>query len=85
MDRTTVLLLAYVTIITATPFALAPDVAWPKWWITAKAFIFVFVTAALLTNRVRVHALVWIMVISVGFYGVKGGIFTLLTGGNYRI
>jgi probable O-glycosylation ligase (exosortase A-associated) len=86
MDRTTVLLLAYVTIITiATSFALVPDLAWPKWWITVKAFIYVFVTAAMLTNRVRIHALIWIMVIAVGYYGIKGGIFTLITGGTARI
>lgn len=86
MDRTTGLLIAYVTMITiATSFALVPDLAWPKWWITVKAFIYVFVTAALLTNRVRIHALIWIMVIAVGYYGIKGGIFTLVTGGNFRI
>ncbi|HZL60622.1 MAG TPA: putative O-glycosylation ligase, exosortase A system-associated [Stellaceae bacterium] len=86
MDRTTVLMLAYVAMITiATYFALVPDAAWPKWLITVKAFVFVFVTAAMLTNRVRIHALIWIMVIAVGYYGIKGGIFTLLTGGNFRI
>ncbi|HXP12195.1 MAG TPA: putative O-glycosylation ligase, exosortase A system-associated [Stellaceae bacterium] len=86
MDRTTWLLIAYVAMITiATAFALVPDLAWPKWWITVKAFIYVFVTAALLTNRVRIHALIWIMVIAVGYYGIKGGIFTLMTGGNFRI
>src|SRR5208282_3466664 len=80
------LLLAYVAMITiATSFALVPDLAWPKWWITVKAFIYVFVTAALLTNRVRIHALIWIMVIAVGYYGIKGGVFTLVTGGNFRI
>lgn len=86
MDRITVLLLLYVAMITiSTSFALVPDMAWPKWWITVKAFIFVFVTAAMLTNKVRIHALIWIMVIAVGYYGIKGGIFTLMTGGNYRI
>jgi probable O-glycosylation ligase (exosortase A-associated) len=29
--------------------------------------------------------MVWVMVISIGFYGVKGGIFTLLTGGAYHV
>lgn len=86
MDRTTWLMLAYVAMITiATYFALVPDAAWTKWLITVKAFVFVFVTAAMLTNRVRIHALIWIMVIAVGYYGIKGGIFTLLTGGNFRI
>lgn len=86
LDATTVLLAAFMMVFTiSTVFALDPVAAWPKWWETTKAFLFFFVTAALLTNRVRVHALIWIMVLSVGFYGVKGGIFALLTGGNYRI
>lgn len=86
LDATILLFAAFMLAYTASAFfALAPDAAWPKWWETTKSFLFFFVTAALLTNRVRVHALVWIMVISVGFYGVKGGIFALLTGGNYRI
>jgi probable O-glycosylation ligase (exosortase A-associated) len=27
----------------------------------------------------------WVLVGSLGFYGAKGGLFTLLTGGNYRV
>ena len=27
----------------------------------------------------------WVCVISLGLYGVKGGIFTLLTGGGYSV
>jgi probable O-glycosylation ligase (exosortase A-associated) len=86
LDATMVLIAAFMVVYTiSTFFALDPTPAWEKWLETTKAFVFFFVTAALLTNRIRVHALVWIMAISVGFYGVKGGIFALLTGGNYRI
>jgi probable O-glycosylation ligase (exosortase A-associated) len=86
LDATILLLAAFMAVFTVgTVFALDPTAAWPKWWETTKAFLFFFVTAALLTNRVRVHALVWVMVISIGFYGIKGGIFSLMTGGNYRI
>ncbi len=85
-DTTTWLLVGFIVSYTiATYFAIVPDEAWPKWWLTTKAMIYVFVTAALLTNRVRIHALMWVMVIAVAFYGIKGGIFALVTGGNYRI
>ncbi|MDE1931007.1 MAG: putative O-glycosylation ligase, exosortase A system-associated [Alphaproteobacteria bacterium] len=85
-DMTTWLLVGFIVSYTiATYFAIIPDEAWPKWWLTTKAMIYVFVTAALLTNRVRIHALMWVMVIAVAFYGIKGGIFALVTGGNYRI
>jgi probable O-glycosylation ligase (exosortase A-associated) len=85
-DKTTWLIIAFMVCYTiSTYFAIVPDEAWPKWWITTKAFVYFLITAALLTNRVRIHALIWIMVIAVAYYGIKGGIFTLMTGGNYRI
>lgn len=66
-------------------FALVPDAAWPYWEQTMKILFMTFVTMALLTTRERVHALVWVIVISLGFYALKGGMFTLLTGGNTRV
>jgi putative inorganic carbon (HCO3(-)) transporter len=32
-----------------------------------------------------IHRLAWVLVISLGVYGVKGGIFTLRSGGSYRV
>jgi putative inorganic carbon (HCO3(-)) transporter len=86
IDATTVLLAVLAILFTiSTYYSLVPDVAWVKWEAILKEFVFFFITAALLTNRVRVQALMWIMVISISFYGIKGGVFTLLTGGNYRV
>src|ERR1019366_7510918 len=31
------------------------------------------------------QALVWVIVLSLGYFGVKGGIFAVLTGGNYMV
>jgi probable O-glycosylation ligase (exosortase A-associated) len=45
----------------------------------------VFVTLMLVRDRQRVDWLVWVIVASLGFYGVKGGAFTLVTGGSYHI
>jgi putative inorganic carbon (HCO3(-)) transporter len=86
MDATTVLLAVLAVLFTiSTYYSLVPDQSWTKWEAILKEFVFFFITAALLTNRVRVHALMWIMVISIAYYGIKGGMFTLLTGGNYRV
>lgn len=86
MDATTVLLALLAVLYTiSTYYSLVPDLAWVKWEAILKEFVFFFITAALLTNRVRVHALMWIMVVSISYYGIKGGVFTLLTGGNYRV
>ena len=61
-----------------------PDV-WAKYQFVEKVLLGLLLTASLLTERRRVHAMVWIMVISIGYYGVRGGIFSLLTGGSYRV
>jgi len=39
----------------------------------------------LLHTRQQVEMLIWILVISLGFYGVKGGIFTIVGGGEYMV
>jgi probable O-glycosylation ligase (exosortase A-associated) len=39
----------------------------------------------LITRPVRIQALVWIIALSLGFYGIKGGIFTVSTGGAYHV
>ena len=62
-------------------FAAVPDSAWAAWLEFAKVLVMVFVTLALVNNRERIHWLVWVIVVSLGFYGVKGGVFTLLRGG----
>jgi putative inorganic carbon (hco3(-)) transporter len=38
-----------------------------------------------LTRRTHVMALAWVLVGSIGLFGFKGGIFTLLHGGVYRV
>ncbi len=50
-----------------------------------KVFTVILLTVALLTSRRRIHALLWVMVLSLGFFGVKGGVFTLLHGGAATI
>src|SRR5574337_752875 len=37
------------------------------------------------SSRERIDQLVWIIVLSLGFYGLKGGIFTITHGGVYRV
>ena len=67
-------------------FALnTPEAVWPKWEKVLKIILGLLVTAALLTERWRVHALVWMIVISIGYFGVRGGLFTVLTGGAHIV
>ena len=82
----TILLVLFVAIITvSTIYALAPAKSWYLWDRNVKIIVLGFLVASLTTNRIRVHALVWVVAISLGYYGVKGGIFTLLTGGKFQV
>ena len=51
----------------------------------SKIFLMIFVATMLINTRERLMALVWMIALSLGFYGVKGGIFTLSTGGGYQV
>jgi probable O-glycosylation ligase (exosortase A-associated) len=69
-----------------TLFAAYPDHAQWKWDRTIKILLFNgFVTLGLITTRQRLDALIWVIVLSLGFFALKGAVFTILTGGIYRL
>jgi putative inorganic carbon (HCO3(-)) transporter len=82
----TILLLVFLAWITFNSFfAFDPGWSWPYWSRTWKIFAFGLVVAATANSRVRLYSLVWISVISLFYYGVKGGLFTIATGGSYHV
>ncbi len=87
VNAMTLLISLFLVMISATTmFALAPwDMVEARWELVFKVFLFLLVTAALLTSRERIHALIWVMVLSLAFFGIKGGGFTLLGGGADRV
>jgi len=50
-----------------------------------KIQLFCFITLMLVNNRQRLEELTWITMFSIGFFGIKGGIFTITTGGSARV
>jgi probable O-glycosylation ligase (exosortase A-associated) len=66
-------------------FALEPSDAYVKWTEVMKSFFFMLVAASLLHSRKQLEAFLWVLALSVGFYGIKGGIFTLRFGGDVRV
>lgn len=87
VNPVTVLLVLLLACVTFTSFVAIgnPGAVWGYWDRVFKVILGLLLTASLLTDRKRIHALVWVMVISIGFFSVKGGAFSLLTGGSYRI
>jgi probable O-glycosylation ligase (exosortase A-associated) len=77
------LLIAWIGITTTQAFFT--DLAWLQYEKVVKIQILTFMTLLLLTSRQRVHIFVWILALSLGFYGIKGGIFTIVNGGAYRV
>ncbi len=66
-------------------FAFYPELAWFQWNKVWKIQLMVFLTALIITDRHKLHWLIWVIALSFGFYGVKGGIFTIINGGAYRV
>ena len=55
------------------------------WSKVMKIDFMVLVTMVLLQTKKQIIILTGVIVFSLGFYGVKGGIFTITTGGAYRV
>ena len=50
-----------------------------------KIQLMIFVTAAVLYKWEHIRLFIWVNVLSLAFYGVKGGIYTIQTGGAGRV
>ena len=78
------MLLAWITI--AAFFAIAPPAeVFSRWVFVMKIQFMMFVTMMLVTNPRQLRVLIWVVTFSVAFYGIKGGVFTVLTGGGSRV
>ena len=73
----------WITITTAT--AVSPEIALVKWANTIKTLMIACLVMMLANNRERILAMVWVIAVSVGFYGVKGGIWWILHAGAWPV
>ena len=84
--RETVIILVFTGwMLITTMFALYPQLAWVQWDQVWKIQLMVLLTALIIKERQHLHWLIWVIALSLGFYGVKGGIFTIVHGGAYRV
>ena len=84
--RETVVLLIFVAwMVITTIFSVYPILAWPQLEKVAKIQLMVFVTMMVMQSKERLNLLVWVLALSLAFYGVKGGIFTITHGGVYHV
>ncbi|APA68544.1 putative O-glycosylation ligase, exosortase A system-associated [Janthinobacterium sp. 1_2014MBL_MicDiv] len=81
-----VLLLLFTAWMNVTaPFALLPEPSWEQWNKVMKIMLMSFVVMMVIRTRQDIVRLVWVLVGSIGYYGVKGGIFTIRSGGTERV
>lgn len=66
-------------------FAFFPVLAWEDWIKVFKIQLMTFITIMIITSKERLNGVIWMIAVSLGFYGIKGGIFTILHGGVYRV
>jgi putative inorganic carbon (HCO3(-)) transporter len=84
--RETVTLMALWAWFTVTTvFALYPESAWEQMEKTSKILLMTLAMVFLFQDRVKFRALLMVIGCSIGFFGFKGGIFVVLTGGQYTV
>ncbi len=81
----TVLALFLIWICIVFPFSLNLDDSKEMFWKVLKIDLMIFVSIAVLVERKHIHWFIATMVFSLAFYGVKGGLFTILRGGSERV
>lgn len=83
--QTTVLILFMLWMCLTLPFAFNVEGSIPMWKRVMKIDFMILVSLVLLHSKRHLLIFSWVVVGSIGYYGVKGGLFTLLTGGAHRV
>lgn len=85
ISTTMVALLLWMTVTTL--FAINPltEIVWDRWLFVLKIQVMLFATMMLVRGRTEIERLIWVITLSIGFYGIKGGVWTVLTGGAGRV
>ncbi len=78
-----VLLGLYFTLTTF--FAFNQNAAWIQWGKVIKILIMTLATMVLINDSKKLKYLVMVIAGSIGLLGIKGGIFSFVTGGGFRV
>jgi putative inorganic carbon (HCO3(-)) transporter len=82
---TVMLLLFSVWVSFTSLFALEPDLVWREWNRVIKTFYMVLITMYVINNTKDLKLFAWVVGLSLGVFGLKGGLFTLASGGHFRV
>ena len=83
MTGPVVILIIFCIWVTITSmFALEPGIVWNEWTRVMKTMLMVTITAMTVRTVGDVKALAATVALSLGFWGFKGGLYTILSGGS---
>jgi probable O-glycosylation ligase (exosortase A-associated) len=68
-----------------TLFAFYPEQSSIDLIVTLKIQLMTLICIASIRERKHIEYFVWVVALSIGFYGTKGGIFAILSGGSSRV
>ena len=86
LNGVTLTMLTFILWLCISPlFAFHPENEYLYWARALKIQVMVLIALFLVGNRDELHKLVWVLALSIGFFGIKGGLFTIATGGSSRV
>lgn len=86
LTSVTAMLLTFVVWMNLTTLvALEPELAWKEWDRVMKTFFMTAIAILALHTEKDIKQYVLVLAVSLGFYGFKGGIFTLASGGTSHV
>jgi probable O-glycosylation ligase (exosortase A-associated) len=66
-------------------YALSPVQSWEQWDRDWRIMALALMVWVMPTNKARIHALIWIAAISLMYYGIKGGVLSIIYAGHKKI
>lgn len=83
--ETKLLILLWILFTITTFFALNPELAWDQWKKVSKILLMTFFMLVLINDGKKLKYLLLVTSLSIGFFGLKGAVFGLITAGQYRV
>ncbi|MBK9674757.1 MAG: hypothetical protein IPO82_05860 [Betaproteobacteria bacterium] len=79
-------MIAFVVWLGVSPlFSFHPEHEVDLWLRAFKVQLMVLIAMLIVGAREQLHQLVWVLALSIGFFGIKGGLFTIVGGGQGRV
>lgn len=79
------LIILNIWFLITTFFSIQPDISWTQWEKIIKIQLIALMIPWIINDKEKIHNFIWVIALSIGYYGIKGGVFTLTTGGSQHV